>query len=96
MEHNGLKFWAKLTPFKHTGIFPEQESQWDYIYEKLKDKNANVLCLFAYTGVATIFAAKAGATVTHVDASKPAITWANENRDLNECKMRLSAGLSMM
>ena len=83
MEHNGLKFWAKLTPFKHTGIFPEQESQWDYIYEKLKDKNANVLCLFAYTGVATIFAAKAGATVTHVDASKPAITWANENRDLN-------------
>lgn len=83
IEHSGLKFWAKLTPFKHTGIFPEQESQWDYIYEKLKDKNANVLCLFAYTGVATIFAAKAGAKVTHVDASKPAITWANENRDLN-------------
>lgn len=86
MEHEGIKFWAKLTPFKHTGVFPEQSWQWEYIYEKLKDKNqnSNILNLFAYTGIATLFAAKAGAKVTHVDASRPAITWANENRDLNE------------
>ncbi|KKQ91548.1 MAG: hypothetical protein UU16_C0024G0007 [Candidatus Woesebacteria bacterium GW2011_GWA2_40_7] len=93
MDHNGIKFWAKLTPFKHTGVFPEQMEQWDWISEKLKvksDKHSlpkggklNVLNLFAYTGIASIFAAKAGAKVTHVDASRPAITWANENRDLN-------------
>lgn len=83
MEHMEVKFWARLTPFKHTGVFPEQSGQWEYIFEKLKDKNSNVLNLFAYTGIASLFAAKAGAKVTHVDASKPAITWANENRDLN-------------
>lgn len=85
MEHSGLKFWAKLTPFKHTGIFPEQSSQWDYIYQAIKSTNhpINLLNLFAYTGIVSLFAAKAGAKVTHVDASKPAITWANENRDLN-------------
>jgi len=85
MEHEGIKFWAKLAPFKHTGVFPEQISQWEYIFEKVKDKRqeVKVLNLFAYTGIASLFAAKAGAKVTHVDASKPAITWANENRDLN-------------
>ena len=85
MEHDGVKFWCKLAPFKHTGVFPEQSVQWDYIFEKLKGegREVNVLNLFAYTGIASLFAAKAGAKVTHVDASKPAITWANENRDLN-------------
>jgi 23S rRNA (cytosine1962-C5)-methyltransferase len=85
MEHNGIKFWAKLAPFKHTGVFPEQAGQWEYIFEKVKgeEREVNVLNLFAYTGIASLFAAKAGAKVTHVDASKPAITWANENRDLN-------------
>ncbi|HKC04403.1 MAG TPA: class I SAM-dependent methyltransferase [Patescibacteria group bacterium] len=85
MNHEGIKFWAKLTPFKHTGVFPEQSVQWDYIYEKVKGegREVNVLNLFAYTGIASLFAAKAGAKVTHVDASKPAITWANENRELN-------------
>jgi 23S rRNA (cytosine1962-C5)-methyltransferase len=86
MEHGGIKFWAKLTPFKHTGVFPEQSGQWEYINDKInKSTNLqiNVLNLFAYTGIASLFAAKAGACVTHVDASKPAITWANENRDLN-------------
>lgn len=80
-----LKFILKLTPFKHTGIFPEQLWQWQYIFKKIKEekRQLNVLNLFAYTGVATLFAAKAGAKVTHVDASKPAITWANENRSLN-------------
>jgi len=96
MEHEGIKFWAKLAPFKHTGVFPEQISQWDWLNKRISEawqdktpvsesanKNTNVLNLFAYTGIASLFAAKAGAKVTHVDASKPAITWANENRDLN-------------
>jgi len=83
MSDEGIKFWARLAPFKHTGVFPEQESQWKEIFETLKNKDANVLNLFAYTGIATLFAAKAGAKVTHVDASRPAITWANENRELN-------------
>lgn len=92
IDVNGLKFWLKLTPFKHTGIFPEQDWEWEYINKQItqyannpinKNKLLNVLNLFAYTATATMFAAKAGAKVTHVDASRPAITWANENRDLN-------------
>ena len=92
IDVNGLKFWLKLTPFKHTGIFPEQDWAWEYINKQItqyannpinKNKLLNVLNLFAYTATATMFAAKAGAKVTHVDASRPAITWANENRDLN-------------
>jgi 23S rRNA (cytosine1962-C5)-methyltransferase len=83
LSYNDVKFWARLAPFKHTGVFPEQASQWDYILKSLKSKNANVLNLFAYTGIASLFAAKAGAKVTHLDASRPAITWANENRELN-------------
>lgn len=88
LEHEGVKFYAKLSPFKHTGIFPEQAIQWDYIYNSIKSINReiNVLNLFAYTGIASLFAAKAGAKVTHVDASRPAITWANENRALNDEK----------
>jgi 23S rRNA (cytosine1962-C5)-methyltransferase len=88
MEHQGIKFWAKLAPFKHTGVFPEQAVQWEYIQKiiesvNISTKSINVLNLFAYTGIASLFAAKAGAKVTHLDASRPAITWANENRDLN-------------
>lgn len=89
LEHSGVKFWAKLSPFKHTGVFPEQSIQWDYVNKRIsecKNDQINVLNLFAYTGIASLFAAKAGATVTHVDASHPAITWANENRALNEEK----------
>jgi 23S rRNA (cytosine1962-C5)-methyltransferase len=87
LEHDGVKFYAKLTPFKHTGIFPEQVVQWDYIKEQIKKttkKQINVLNLFGYTGIASLFGARAGASVTHVDASRPAITWANENRSLND------------
>ena len=86
LEHNGIKCWAKLAPFKHTGVFPEQIWQWEYINKSViqsGSKSINILNLFAYTGIATLFATKAGAKVTHVDASRPAITWANENRDLN-------------
>ncbi|OGM59703.1 hypothetical protein A2892_02130 [Candidatus Woesebacteria bacterium RIFCSPLOWO2_01_FULL_39_10b] len=85
INHNDIKFLARLTPFKHTGIFPEQSVQWDYIYKKIESekREIKVLNLFAYTGIATLFAAKTGAKVTHVDASRPAVTWANENRELN-------------
>lgn len=87
MEHEGVKFYAKLSPFKHTGIFPEQATQWDYINSQISkstNRQIKVLNLFGYTGIASLFAAKAGAFVTHVDASRPAITWANENRALND------------
>jgi 23S rRNA (cytosine1962-C5)-methyltransferase len=93
MEEGEIKFWSKLAPFKHTGVFPEQAGQWEYVNRRISklvsdknesvNKNTNVLNLFAYTGIASLFAAKAGAKVTHLDASRPAITWANENRDLN-------------
>jgi 23S rRNA (cytosine1962-C5)-methyltransferase len=92
MEENGIKFWAKLAPFKHTGVFPEQAGQWEYVNKQISKstndanrigRQINILNLFAYTGIASLFAAKAGAKVTHLDASRPAITWANENRDLN-------------
>lgn len=85
IEVDDLKFWLKLSPFKHVGIFPEQLFQWQEIYSQISNIKypVSILNLFAYTGVATMFAAKAGARVTHVDSSKPAITWANENRELN-------------
>ena len=85
LEYNGIKFWVKLSPFKHTGVFPEQLTQWDYIFRSVQSANRpiNVLNLFAYTGIASLFAAKAGANVTHLDSSKPVITWANENKILN-------------
>jgi 23S rRNA (cytosine1962-C5)-methyltransferase len=79
------RFLLKLSPFKHTGLFAEQAAQWEWMLEKLKagSRKLKVLNLFAYTGAATVVLAKAGCQVTHVDASKPAITWANENAALN-------------
>ncbi|MBI5619364.1 class I SAM-dependent methyltransferase [Candidatus Gottesmanbacteria bacterium] len=76
-----LSFWAKLTPFKHTGVFPEQASHWEWMQSILEKghRPVRVLNLFAYTGIASLVAATAGATVTHVDASKPSISWAKEN-----------------
>jgi 23S rRNA (cytosine1962-C5)-methyltransferase len=78
VEYLGLKLWVKLTPFKHTGIFPEQVDQWQFI----KSQTArNVLNLFGYTGIASLIAAQTGANVTYVDASKQALTWARRNQD---------------
>ena len=79
------QFLLKLSPFKHTGIFHEQAAQWSWMTSKLKVKSEKlkVLNLFAYTGGATVILAKAGCQVTHVDASKPALNWANENAKLN-------------
>lgn len=90
VHYKNLSFYAKLTPFKHTGIFPEQHLQWDWIEykvksEKSKVKNTNqnlkVLNLFAYTGIASLVAAKLGCEVTHVDASSSSIAWARENQE---------------
>ncbi|MCR5451642.1 MAG: class I SAM-dependent methyltransferase [Lachnospiraceae bacterium] len=86
LEAGKLTFNLKPFSFKHTGLFPEQAANWDIfssiIYEE-KQKNPSepikVLNLFAYTGGATVAAAKAGAAVTHVDASKGMVGWAKEN-----------------
>ncbi len=82
MTYKDISFIAKLSPFKHTGVFPEQHLQWDFIAEQIQAANRpiNVLNLFAYTGIASLVAAAAGAKVTHVDASAPTIGWAKENQ----------------
>lgn len=85
LSYKNIKFYAKLTNFKHTGIFPEQILNWDFIEEKIKNANRqiNVLNLFGYTGIASLVCAANGAKVTHVDGSKPSITWARENQQLS-------------
>jgi 23S rRNA (cytosine1962-C5)-methyltransferase len=84
VNYKELKFWLKLTPFKHTGLFPEQHTQWDFVAETIKGKpNIKILNLFGYTGALSLAAASAGATVTHIDASRPALTWARENQSLS-------------
>jgi 23S rRNA (cytosine1962-C5)-methyltransferase len=85
LEVNSLKVNLKLTPFKHVGIFPEQIDQWSLI-QKLtanSQRQLNVLNLFGYTGVASLHALSAGAKVTHLDASRPAITWFKENQTIS-------------
>ena len=71
--------------FKHTGIFPEQAVNWDYVDKLIRDENrpVKVLNLFAYTGGATVACLKAGAHVVHVDASKGMVQWAKENASLS-------------
>ena len=76
-----LTFNLKPFSFKHTGLFPEQATNWDWFSKKIKEakRPVKVLNLFAYTGGATLAAAAAGASVTHVDASKGMVSWAKEN-----------------
>lgn len=85
MSFENLKFHIRLSPFKHTGVFPEQAVHWEWMTGLIKKakRPPQVLNLFAYTGVATVVAAAAGAKVTHVDASFPTIGWAKENHHLN-------------
>lgn len=81
-----LNLRLALTSFGHVGVFPEQGENWNFIYDTIKSWNATkprVLNLFAYTGAASSVAKSAGADVTHVDASRPGINWANENMRLN-------------
>ena len=75
-----------LTGFGHVGIFPEQGSNWNFIHDTIRSWNTSkskVLNLFAYTGAASVMAKMAGAEVTHVDASRPGLNWANQNMQLN-------------
>lgn len=81
VEYEGLTFRLKPMGFKHTGLFPEQAVNWSLARELILKENRriSVLNLFAYTGAATIACLKAGAAVTHVDASKGMVQWAKEN-----------------
>ena len=81
VNYGDLVFNIKPMGFKHTGVFPEQAANWDFMMEKIRNagRPIRVLNLFAYTGGATLAAAKAGAKVTHVDASKGMVTWGKEN-----------------
>ena len=78
-----LTMLARLTPFKHTGIFPEQAAHWDWLTERIRavpGRQIRLLNLFGYTGLASLVAAEAGAQVTHVDASPKALEWARANQ----------------
>ena len=85
VTYHGITFNLKQMGFKHTGLFPEQAVNWGFIEEKIKNskRDIKVLNLFAYTGGASLFALKAGASVCHVDSSKGMIEWAKENVKVN-------------
>ena len=87
INYKNLTFKVSPTNFKHTGIFPEQATNWDYVIDKIKNSNIEdfrVLNLFAYTGCATMAASSAGAKeVVHLDSSKGMIDWAKENMKLS-------------
>lgn len=84
IKYKNLVFNLKPMGFKHTGLFPEQAVNWDYIISKIsqrtkKNQEVKVLNLFAYTGGATVAALRAGASVCHVDSSQGMVNWAKEN-----------------
>jgi 23S rRNA (cytosine1962-C5)-methyltransferase len=86
MRRKNLAFWVQPTPSGHVGVFPDQASHWDWLAALIEAASAprKVLCLFGYTGLATLSAAAAGAYVTHVDASRQAVKWARENQSLSQ------------
>ena len=81
VKYKNLTFNIKPMGFKHTGLFPEQAANWDWMIEKIKTakREIKVLNLFAYTGGATVACLSAGASVCHVDSSKGMVSWAKEN-----------------
>jgi len=85
IKYGDLTFKIRPTNFKHTGLFPEQAANWDWFAEKIREagRPIRVLNLFGYTGGATIAAAAAGASVTHVDAAKGMVQWCQENAVLS-------------
>jgi 23S rRNA (cytosine1962-C5)-methyltransferase len=85
MQRKNLKFWVQPAPSGHVGVFPDQACHWDWVGEVTKraGRSVKVLCLFGHTGMTTLAAAAAGAEVTHVDASRPAVAWARENQSLS-------------
>jgi len=85
MTYGDIRFWTMTTPGRHLGVFPEVAAHWDW-YSGLISKAGRptrVLNLFGYTGLASLMAARAGAQVTHLDASKKSVTWARENQLLS-------------
>lgn len=85
IQYRDLKFYVRPTGFKHTGLFPEQAVNWDWMAGKIRaaGRPVQVLNLFAYTGGATVACAAAGASVCHVDAAKNMVTWGRENLELS-------------
>ena len=84
--HGDLSFYVRPTGFKHTGLFPEQAANWEWMSGLIRSSGRNdlkILNLFGYTGGATLACAAAGAHVTHVDAAKGMVLWAKENRELS-------------
>ena len=93
ISYRDMKFNIKKMGFKHTGLFPEQAFNWNYMRDKIKSakREIKVLNLFAYTGGATVACMMAGAHVTHVDSSRGMVDWAKENvkvNNLDETKVR--------
>lgn len=88
VNYKNLKFHIRPTGFKHTGLFPEQAVNWDFMSQMIadSDRQLNILNLFAYTGGATLACAAAGAKVCHVDASKGMVQWARDNAALSSLK----------
>lgn len=85
MRYKELQFWAQASSSRHLGVFPEQSCQWDWTDMVIRQSGRapRVLNLFGYTGLASLAAARAGAHVTHLDASRKVITWAKENQELS-------------
>ena len=87
LEFDGLPYWGHFTSFRHTGVFPEQAAHWLALQKAINTASSEMgrpvrmLNLFGYTGLASLVGARAGAEVTHVDASKRAIGWARENQE---------------
>ena len=90
VTYKNLKFNIKQMGFKHTGLFPEQAVNWDFMMDKIakSKRNIKVLNLFAYTGGATVACLKAGASVVHVDSSRGMVDWAKENVSLSNLQDR--------
>lgn len=84
MRYRDVPFWVETTPFRHMGVFPEHAAQWDWMSDQIRHagRRVSILNLFGYTGVSTLLLAAAGASVTHVDASKKVVAWARENQAL--------------
>ena len=85
ISYGGIRFWLQTGGSRHVGVFPEQAAQWDWITDRVTaaGRPIEVLNLFGYTGLASLAAARAGARVTHVDASRKVLTWARENQSLS-------------
>ncbi|MDR1620053.1 MAG: class I SAM-dependent methyltransferase [Clostridiales bacterium] len=84
LAYHDLRFLVRPTGFKHTGLFPEQAANWDWMRQRVQNRpQARVLNLFAYTGGATCACAAAGASVVHVDAARGMVQWARQNLALS-------------